>query len=819
MPGPRVVIVGAGIVGCALADELAGRGWTDLTVLEQGPLFATGGSSSHAPGLVFQTNPSRTMTRFASYTTGKYTGLSLNGQWCFRTVGGLEVATTPERLLDLRRKQGWAAAWGVEGFLRSAEECAALHPLIDPDRVLGGFHVPSDGLAKPVRAAEAQARRAVGLGARFLAEHTVLDVITAGGRVTGVRTDRGMFPADIVVCCAGIWGPRVAAMAGLTLPLLPMAHQYAQTVPIAALAGVSSPELEASYPILRHQDRDLYFREHGDRLGIGSYQHDPMPLAPEEIRRHEPGGVMPSVQPFTSGDFARAWDDARELLPALADSKIDEGINGLFSFTADGFPLLGESPQVAGFWVAEAVWITHSAGVARAMAEWLVDGQASLDLHECDLNRFDPVQLTPAYVRRRACQSFIEVYDIIHPLQPIEEPRPLRASPFLARQRELGAVFGEAGGWERPLWFDANAGLLERYPVPGRGDWAARYWSPVAGAEARATRDGVALYDMTPLRRLEVTGPGALAFLQRMTSNQLDRKPGAVTYTLLLDDAGGIRSDLTVARLGTERFQVGANGPLDGDWLVRHLPEDGSVQLRDITAGTCCVGVWGPLARELVQPLTTGDFSHQGFGYFRARQTHVGYVPVTALRVSYVGELGWELYTTADLGLALWDTLWDAGQRLGVIAAGRSAFDSLRLEKGYRAWGRDMTTEHNPYEAGLEFAVRMDKGDFTGRGSLEGLTAATVPRRLACLVFDQPDAVVLGSEPVLAGAGPAARPVGYTTSAAFGYTAGRPVAYAWLPSELAAVGTPVAVQYFGEKLPAVVTAEPLVDPAGKRIRC
>lgn len=317
-------------------------------------------------------------------------------------------------------------------------------------------------------------------------------------------------------------------------------------------------------------------------------------------------------------------------------------------------------------------------------------------------------------------------------------------SPFHPRQEQLGARFLEGGGWERPHWYEANAPLAESIDLPGRDSWSARYWSPVAAAEARATREKVALYDMTPLRRLEVTGPGALAFLQRMTTNDLAKKPGAVTYTLLLDETGGIRSDLTVARLAADRFQIGANSRADEDWLLRHAPDD--VRIRDITSGTCCIGVWGPLARALVQPLTRDDFSHQGFGYFRAKQTYLGHVPVTAMRLSYVGELGWELYTGADLGLRLWDTLWEAGREHGVIAAGRSAFNSLRLEKGYRSWGHDMTDEDTPYEAGLGFAVRMDKGDFVGRAALK--QAGEPRRKLTALLLDDPAAVVLGKEPV-----------------------------------------------------------------------
>ncbi|MFJ9844857.1 FAD-dependent oxidoreductase [Kitasatospora sp. NPDC101155] len=810
---PKVVIVGAGIVGCALGDELTARGWTDVTVLEQGPLFATGGSSSHAPGLVFQTNSSKTMTELARYTVDKYSALSVDGQWCFRKVGGLEVATTPERVEELKRKHGYAASWGVRAHLLDADQCAELHPLLDRSQVLAGFHTPDDGLAKALRAAEAQARRAIARGARFLGRHTVTGIDSAHGRVAAVVTERGTFPADVVVSCAGFWGPRIGRMAGLAVPLVPMAHQYARTTPVPALAGHNSKLLEASKPILRHQDRDLYFREHVDRIGIGSYAHRPMPVDLAGVVA--PGGpIMPSMKAFTEEDFEPAWNDSKTLLPALAGTKVEEGFNGIFSFTTDGFPLLGEAPELRGFWVAEAVWVTHSAGVAQAMAEWLVEGRPRTDLHECDLNRFEQVQLAPSYVHRRSCQNFVEVYDILHPLQPMEEPRPLRVSPFHTRQRELGAVFLEASGWERPHWYEANADLPEVAGIPGRGEWASRYWSPIAGAEALATRERVALYDMTALKRLEVTGPGALGFLQYLTTSQLDKPVGSVTYTLLLDESGGVRSDLTVARLGGHRFQVGANGNLDLDWLTRHLPEDSTVQVRDITAGTCCLGVWGPLARELVQPLTDADFSHRGFGYFKARHAYLGNVPVTAMRLSYVGELGWELYTTADAGPQLWDTLWRAGRPLGLVAAGRSAFNSLRLEKGYRSWGADLTVEHNPYEAGLGFAVRMDKGDFLGRDALVGLGEETVSRRLTCLLLDDPQAVVMGKEPVYVDGAPA----GYVTSAAYGYTVGRSIAYAWLPTAAAVPGNRVHVEYFGELLPATVAQEPLFDPEMARIR-
>ncbi|WP_031162997.1 GcvT family protein [Streptomyces durhamensis] len=811
MAGPRVVIIGAGVVGAALADELSARDWTDVTVVDQGPLPATGGSSSHAPGLVFQTNPSKTMAELARYTVEKFCSLDVDGEPCFLQVGGLEVATTPERLTELHRRHGWISAWGIEGRLLTPDECVEQHPLVDRAKILGGLLVPTDGLAKAVLAVEAQIRRATERGVRFLARHEVLDIRQDEGRVTAVVTDQGEIPADIVVCCAGIWGPRIARMAGMNLPLTPLAHQLVWTGPVPALAGQTE---EAVRPILRHQDADLYYRDRFDGIGIGSYGHRPMPVSADDILSFDEAEEMPSVLKFTEEDFEDAWTETQSLLPATREAKVEEGINGLFSFTTDGFPLLGESPDVKGFWVAEAVWVTHSAGVGRAVAEWLVDGHcSSFDLHECDVNRFEPHQLTPQYVLARDCRNFAEVYDILHPLQPSGEPRPIRTSPFYARQQRHGGFFLEANGWERPQWYEANAPLVEGRNIPTPNDWAARYWSPIVGAEAQVTRETVALYDMTALKRLEVSGPGAADFLEGLVTGKVAKSVGSVTYTLLLDHDGGIRSDITVARLARDLFQVGANGNLDLDWFTRHLPADGRVQVRDITPGTCCIGLWGPLARQVLQPLTADDFSADGLKYFRAKRAHIGSVPVTAMRLSYVGELGWELYTTADLGQKLWDTLWAAAEPLGGIVAGRGAFNSLRLEKGYRSFGTDMTYEHDPYEAGVGFAVRLDKGDFIGRAALER-RKADVRRKLTCLTVEDPRSVVMGKEPVYDGE----RAVGYVTSAAYGYTIGKGIAYAWLPAELAVPGTTVHIGYFDQRVEAVVAEEPLFDPAMSRLR-
>ena len=819
----QVVIIGCGVVGASTAYHLTELGCADLLVVDQGPLFTTGGSSSHAPGLVFQTNPSRTMTQLARHTVELYQGMDLDGQACYHPVGGIEVAATPERWHDLKRKYGLATSWGLEAELISPAEVVERISLVDSQRIRGGLLVPSDGIAKSVRAVEAMGRAAQSRGARFEGETQVTGFDIADGRVRGVRTTRGNVEAETVLICAGIWGPKVGRLAGIAIPVQPLGHQYARTTPVGALAGATQ---EVTHPILRHQDSSMYFRQVFDGYGVGSYQHRSLPVSAEDIpssRRDAPGSrgdwqQMPSVMAFTADDFKQPWQDACELLPALRSTQLADAMNGLFLFTSDGMPVLGESRDVRGLWVAEAVWVTHSGGIGRAMAEWIVEGKPGVDLREGDLHRFEAFAHSPAYVRARGSQNFQEVYDIIHPLQPMEEPRPLRTSPFYPRQQELGAYFLEASGWERPHWFESNIGLLERRALDGqvadeREPWAARYWSPIVGAEARATRAAAALYDMTPLKRVEVSGLGALTFLQRLTTGEMNKAVGAVTYTLLLDERGGIRSDITVARLGDQRFQVGCNGPLDVDWLEHHRPADGSVHLTDLTSATCCLGLWGPRAREVLGRITGDDVSNDGLRFFRAKRIDVAEVPVTALRLSYVGELGWELYAPTEYGLRLWDLLWAAGQPSGLVAGGRGAFNALRVEKGYRSWGTDMWAEHNPYEAGLGFAVRMDSGDFVGREAL--LRAGTQPtRRLTCLVLDDPSKLVLGKEPVLAGG----RVVGFVTSATQGYSVGQSIAYAWLPTSVADGGAMLEIEYFGQRYPARVAADPLFDPQMQRMR-
>ncbi|MGK3647791.1 GcvT family protein [Pseudarthrobacter enclensis] len=830
---PRVVIIGAGIVGTNLADELASRGWTDITVVEQGPLELAGGSTSHAPGLVFQNNGSKTMTEFATYTVNKLLSLTKDGQSCFNQVGGLELATTPERLADLKRKMGVMTSWGVESRIIDADECEKIYPLLNTGKltggreVLGGLLIPTDGLALAARAVQLLIERTREHGVTYLGSTTVTGIARENGKVTGVETSTGVIPADIVVSCAGFWGRELGKMVCLEVPLLPLAHQYVVSTPLPELEGVNELPKGASKPILRYQDKDLYYREWGDRIGIGSYAHRPMPVdmsalpqvPADEMSDHR----MPSRLDFTLEDFVPAWEDSRDLLPALRNAEIQDGFNGIFSFTPDGGPLIGEHPDLAGFFVAEAVWVTHSSGVAKAVAELLVEGRSRTDLHGTELTRFEKVQTSDSYVSETSQQNFVEIYDVLHPLQPRKSPRDLRVSPFNVRQKELGAFFLESAGWERPHWFEANRPLLEELPeewrAPEREEWANMFHSPISAAEAWKTRTAVGLYDMTPLKRLQVVGPGAEALLHRLSTGNITKKPGAVTYCLLLEHDGGIRSDVTVARLEQEKFQLGVNSNVDFDYLrveARKQSEADPAQwahVTDITGSTCCIGLWGPLAREVIGKLSSDDLSNDGLRYFRTKEISVGGIPVSAWRLSYVGELGWELYTTAEYGLKLWDLLFEAGQEYGIVAAGRGAFNSMRLEKGYRLWGTDMTSEHHPYESGLGFSVAKDKTGFVGAEALVARKEQPATRALRCLTVDDGTSVVLGKEPVYVDGSA----VGYVTSAAYGYTVGKPIAYAWLPASVG-IGDAVEIEYFGRRVAATVSAEPLVDPGMERIR-
>lgn len=809
-----LVIVGAGIVGCSAAYFLSQKGWKNVVVIEQGNLFDAGGSTSHAPGLVFELNSSKTMCQLAQWSVETYRSLQFQGDPCFYSVGSLEVATCPERWEDLKNKYGRAMSWGLKAELLSPERTKELFPLIQSSQLLGALHVPQDGIAKAVRACSAMGTEAQNAGFELYGNTRVTGFLKEAGRISGVQTSQGLIHCKKVLLCGGIWGPQLGEMLGIPVPLVPVQHQYLKTTPLPELKGETQ---EVVLPILRHQDRSMYFRQHADCLGIGSYCHEPLVVEPKSIAVPSSENKQPASLAFTPEHFHDVFPEACAILPSLKNTDWGERFNGMFSFTPDGNPLVGESLQIKGLWFAEAVWVTHAAGVGRIVAELLSNETPSVDLRELDVNRFWDHCNSPEYVHLRGAQQYREVYDIIHPMQQMEHPRPLRTSPFYFRQKELGAVFFESVGWERPQWFAANDKLPSEEFWPQRRDWTAKYWSPIIGKEHKTCREKLALFDLTAFTKLEVRGAQALEFLQSLSTNQIDVPVRKIVYTSMLNKSGGIMCDLTVTRVSEDCFWVitgGSVGRHDKAWIVEHIPEHYKVSVHDITSSYCSLGLWGPNARKLLSSLCKEDVSNEGFPFYTAKEIYIGSIPCTALRLSYAGELGWELYTATEYGLSLWDLLWAKGQDFGIVAAGGGAFDSLRLEKGYRLWGADIHSEYNPIEAGLGFAVKLQKGSFIGKESVEAIKAKSLSKKLCCLVLDDPHCVLMGKEPVLH----KGSVQGYVTSSNYGYTVHKSIAYAYLPVELAVPGTALDIVFFAQTYSAKVSAEPLYDSASLRLK-
>ena len=788
----QTVIVGAGIVGASAAYHLAELGGTDVLVIGQGPLFGTGGSTSYEPGLVFQTNGSRTMCRIAQDTVALYDCLGPDGERCWYGVGSIEVATTHERIRELTRRQGYARSFGIDDTEQlTPAEVAQRVPLVDPAHILGGYWVPTDGIAKVEWIVTAFAERAQSKGVDFEGGVTVTGFDIRDGRVRGVQTDRGTVECERVLICAGILGPTLGAMAGVPIPLIAVQNQLVWTDPIPELAGETR---EVVHPPIRHQEMAMCFRQREDFYGVGN---------------------------FTPLDFTVAEAEAERLLPALAGRMhpADPARSTVetFSFTPDGGSIVGESAKVKGVWVCEAVRVSHGGGMGQQVAEWIVNGEPGYDMAEADANRFYPFQTTPRYAAELGEQRYRAVRDILHPLRQVSELRNLRLTPFHARHVELDAEFRTCAGWEAPQWFQANAALVPPdAPWASRQGWAAQNWSPAIGAEHIATRERVALFDLTPSAKFDVTGPGALAYLERICANRIDRPAGSVVYTAMLTPRGGIRCDLTVTRKDEDLFRVvtrADSGQHDLAWMRAQLRDAERVTITERTGSLFSLGLWGPRARDVLSAVTDVDVSDEAFPYLTARYLNVGEVaPVWAQRISYAGELGWELYGQFAMGARAWDLLWEAGREHGMVAAGTGALDALRLEKGHRLWGQDIHTEHDPFEAGLGFAVRMDKGEFQGRAALEAILERGVTQRLACMTLDDPTGVVMGDEPIWAHRSV----VGHATSANYGYTVGRGIVYGYVPVDLAVEGRSVEIEYFGERLAATIAADPLWDPKGGR---
>jgi 4-methylaminobutanoate oxidase (formaldehyde-forming) len=795
----RAVVVGGGVGGCAILYWLARLGWTDVLLVERADL--TSGSTFHSAGLVGQLRGSLSLTKMMMSSVELYRELGeevgLETGW--REVGSLRLASSQERMEELARQAGWAKTFGLPLELVSAEEARRLFPPMATDGVLGAAYLPTDGYVDPSQLTFALAEGARRRGAEIATRTRVTGIRIERNRVTAVETDRGEIETELVVNAGGMFAGEIGALAGVVVPIVPMAHEYLITRP----AGVP-----LDVPTMRDPSLLVYFRGESGGLVMGGYERHPAPWGLDGIPSDFNGRLLEEDWPR----FEELMENALVRVPSLGEMEVVRLVNGPEAFTPDGEFVLGPT-DVRGFWVAAgfcAHGLAGAGGMGKLVAEWLVEGVPSLDVWEMDSRRFGRHYASREYTLARSVEVYATYYDVKYPGHERQAGRPLRVSPTNERLRELGAAWGEKAGWERANWFESNAARGDESLRP-RG-WAGRLWSPAIGAEHVACREAAALFDETSFAKLEVAGPGAADFLERLCDNRVARDVGAITYTQMLNARGGVECDFTVTRLAEERFRIvtgTAFGQHDGAWIRSHAPDDGSVTVEDVTSKYACLGLWGPRAREILQPLTTTPLD---FPYMRARELAVGSVPCTALRVTYVGELGWELYCPTEFGLRLWDELWAAGREHGLVAGGYRAIDSLRLEKGYRVWGADVTPDETPYEAGLGFAVKLDKGDFLGREALLG--AAEPKRRLCCLVLADPRSVALGSEPVrVEGA-----IVGRVTSGGYGYTVERSIAYAYLPASASAVETAVEVEIFGEWVPGEVVAEPLFDPRGERIR-
>ena len=826
-------MIGAGIVGNSMAYHLARLGWRDIVLIDKGALPNPGGSTGHASNFIFTTDHSKEMTAFTLDSVRQYKELGV-----FTQSGGIEVARTPERMEEFKRRLASAHAWGIEAELISPARIKELVPYIEESILLGGFYTPGVGVVDSLRAGTLMREAAVGMGALTIAamtEITGIDVVD--GRVTGVRTDKGNIAAETVVIACGIWSPRIARMAGASIPLTPAVHQMISVGPVPAFADTVG---EITFPIVRDMDTNMYERQHGGDLEVGSYAHRPILMSPDEIPSIAESAQSPTELPFTDDDFDLQMEQALELVPEiLRDERVGVryAINGLLSLTPDGMPILGETPEVHGLWSVAAVWIKEAPGIARTVAEWMTHGTPEIDPHASDIARFYDHQRVAAHIDARSSEGFNKTYGIVHPMEQWSSNRNVRLSPINIRQRELGAVFFEAAGWERPFWYGANERLLADYgerAMPRAAEWESRWWSPIVNAEHLAMRDRVGMVDLAAFAIFDVTGPGSMGYLQGLVVNQVDVKPGRVIYTPLLNAAGGIVADLTIIRLGRDHFRVVTGGGLgmrDKKWFSDHLPADGSAQIHDLTSALYTIGVWGPRARDLVQSVTTADLSNAAFPFGTARTVDIDGVRTLMSRISYVGELGWEIYAPMEQGLKLWDSLWAAGQPFGVVAVGIGVYATTgRLEKGYRAHGNELELDFNLVEAGMARPTVKD-ADFVGKAAYLAQRAAPPAAILCTLTVDDPTAssgirrYMLGREPIT-------RPDGgfiedargrrsYVTSAGSAPSIGKHVLMAYLPPEYAVEGTKLAVEYFGERYPvtvAVVGSTPIFDPENARIR-
>ena len=832
----QVVIIGAGIVGNSIAYHLTQLGETEIALLDKGPLPNPGGSTGHASNFIFPVDHSKEMTALTLESMRQYKDLGV-----FTECGGIEVARTEERMQELTRRVVSARTWGIEPVsLLTPQEIKELVPFINEELLLGGFYTPGAGVVDSLRAATIMRERAVEAGMTVSANTEVLGIDVEHGRVQRVRTTRGDIEAERVVIACGCWSPRIARMAGAQIPLTPAVHQMIDIGPAPRFADAKGM---IEFPIVRDMDTNMYERQEGTGLEIGSYAHRPIMMNADDIPSIEESPLTPTELPFTQQDFELQMEQALELMPEIVGDEnvgVKYAINGLLSVTLDGLPLIGETPEVKGLWSAAAIWIKEGPGAGKTVAELMVHGEAEIDVYESNIARAYPHQKTRTHVQARAAEGFNKMYGIIHPSEQWESDRRVKLSPFYEREQEHQAVFYEAAGWERPQWYESNAPLLEEFGdrINRReSEWEARWWSPIINAEHLAMRDRAGYTDLTAFAIFDVTGPGAIEAVQRVAMRQMDVPVGRVVYTPVLLPAGGFKADLTIMRIDDEVFRVvtgGAWGMSDLKWFKDRLPADGSggrVQIHDQTNSWCTLGLWGPRARDILSSVTSDDVSNDGFAFARCKTLEVGPLQVIASRISYVGDLGWELYVPIEQGARLWDIVAEAGLPHGAVPIGAGVYGTTgRLEKCYRAYGAELEGEYNVVEAGMAWGKVKDQ-DFIGKSAHVAQRESEPAAKMCTLTVDDHTSesgvkrYMLGGEPILTPDGePIADAKGrrsFVTSAGAGPSIGKHILMSYLPPEHAVAGEQLSVEYMGERYPATVAvadSTPVFDPDNSRVR-
>ena len=806
----QVVIIGGGVVGCSVAYHLTRLGWQDVVLLERKRL--TSGTTWHAAGLVGQLRATHNLTRLAQYTADLYAALEdETGQATgFRQNGSLSIASDEERFEEFRRGASMASCFGLEVEVVSPGEARELHPLIEIEDLVGAVFLPNDGQTNPIDTAQALARGARDRGAQIFEQTLVTGIETQDRRVTAVVTDSGRITCDVLVNCAGMWGREVGRMCGVNVPLHAAEHFYVVTEPIA--------DLPQNLPVLREPSACNYYKEDAGKMLVGMFEPVAKPWGMQGI----PEDIEFETLPQDIEHIEPQLELAMKRIPLLARTGIQTFFNGPESFTPDDRYLLGPAPELDNFFVAagfNSIGIQSAGGVGKVLADWIVDGHPPMDLWDVDVRRVMPFQANRRYLRDRTTEALGLLYAMHWPFFSPESARPVRVSPLHERLAAQGACFGELCGWERANWF-APKGIQPTY----RYSYGRQNWFEYSAAEHRAVRETVGLFDLSSFGKFLLQGDDAEVVLNRVSANDVAVAPGQVVYTQWLNERGGIEADLTVTRLAQDQYLIvtaAASQGRDFYWLRDRIPPGCHAVLTDVTSGWSVLSVMGPQSRALLQPLSADDFSNEAFPFGTSREIDLGYARVRATRISYVGELGWELYVPTEFAPGVFDVILENGPAHGFHLAGYHALNSLRIEKGYRHWGHDITDEDTPLESGLGFAVKWEKpGGFVGREALEERRNAPLSRRLVQFLLEDPEPMLYHEEPIWRDG----VRVGRTTSGMYGHTLGGSVGLGYVEhpggvdQEFIATGN-FELEVAGKRFAAAASLRPMYDPTGEKIKC